>query len=177
MKTQLEPIDGTLAGAETNAAEWAIAVVYDDPHTRGRAMRLVQTLQKNFEGDLAFSCTWWRFRYLEDPDIALVARHYACAADIVVFSTDAPGLFSLSIMNWIESWAAARRKPSGVLVPMLGSPNIPNQLFSTKHFYLRHVAARSGLDYLPPSLIDQPPVGLRPPAQTSTSNVQPTPGA
>jgi len=134
-------------------SEWPIAVVYDDPLTRDRAMHLVQMLQKRFAGDIAFSCTWWRFRYLNDPDIALVARHYACAADIVVFSTDSPGLFSLPAMNWIESWAAARRKSGGVVVPLLGSPNIPSQLFSTKHFYLRHVAERSGMDYLPPSFI------------------------
>lgn len=151
MSTRLDQNKPTNATGESS--EWPIAVVYDDPLTRDRAMQLVQTLQKRFAGDIAFSCTWWRFRYLNDPDIALVARHYACAADIVVFSTDSPGLFSLPVMNWIESWAAARRKSSGVLVPLLGSPNIPSQLFSTKHFYLRHVAERSGMDYLPPSVI------------------------
>ncbi len=135
------------------SAEWPVAIVYDDSHTRDRAMRLMQTLQARFARDLVFSCSWWRFRYLEDPDIALVARHYACAARIVVFSTDAPGLFSLPVMNWIESWAASRPRASGVLVPLLGSPHIPSQLFSTKHFYLRHVADRSGMDYLPATVL------------------------
>lgn len=134
-------------------SEWPVAVVYDDPHSRSRAMRLTHMLEKRFADDITFCCTWWRFRYLEDPDIALVARHYACAADIVVFSTDSPGLFSLPVMNWIESWAAARRRTGGVVVPLLGSPNIPSQLFSTKHFYLRHVADRCGMDYLPPTVI------------------------
>jgi len=151
MSTRLD--DSKPTGTTGETSEWPIAVVYDDPLTRDRAMQLVQTLQKRFAGDIAFSCTWWRFRYLDDPDIALVARHYACAADIVVFSTDSPGLFSLPVMNWIESWAAARRKLGGVLVPLLGSTNIPSQLFSTKHFYLRHVAERSGMDYLPSSVI------------------------
>lgn len=158
MSTQLEHDEATPANEE--AAEWPIAVVYDDPLTRTRAMRLLQMLQERFAGDIAFSCTWWRFRYLEDPDIALVARHYACAADIVVFSTDSPDLFPTPVMNWIESWAAARRKRNGVLVPLLGSPNIPSQLFSTKHFYLRHVAARAGMDYLPPSVVDTAPASL-----------------
>jgi len=174
MNTQLETDETMLAGSER--AEWPIAVVYDDPYTRNRAMRLVQVLQQHFEGDLAFSCSWWRFRYLEDPDIALVARHYACAADIVMFATDAPGLFSLPVMNWIESWAAARRKPTGVVVPMLGSPNIPSQLFSTKHFYLRHVAARAGMDYLPPSLIASAPVTLRSANRPPGAGAQPHAG-
>jgi hypothetical protein len=151
MNARLDQSKRTVTTGEPS--EWPIAVVYDDSLTRNRAMQLVRMLQKRFAGDIAFSCTWWRFRYLNDPDIALVARHYACAADIVVFSTDSPGLFSLPVMNWIESWAAARRKSGGVLVPLLGSPNIPSQLFSTKHFYLRHVAERSGMDYLPPSVI------------------------
>jgi hypothetical protein len=151
MNARLDQSKRTLAPGEPS--EWQIAVVYDDPLTRDRAMQLVQMLQNRFAGDIAFSCTWWRFRYLNDPEIALVARHYACAAEIVVFSTDSPGLFPLPAMNWIESWAAARRKSGGVVVPLLGSPNIPSQLFSTKHFYLRHVAERSGMDYLPPSVI------------------------
>lgn len=144
-----EPVEAKAAAT----AEWQVAVAYDDPITRDRAMRLVQRLEQNFEGEIGFSTTWWRFRYLGDPEIALVARHYASAADIIIVSTDAPGLFPLAIMNWIESWAAARSKPGGVLVPLIGSPHIPSQLFSTKLFYLRHVADRARMDFLPQSAI------------------------
>jgi len=151
MGTWLNQSEASPATAAT--AEWQVAVAYEDPQTRGRAMHLVQRLQKRFAAELDFSTTWWRFRYLGDPDIALVARHYASAADIIIVSTDAPGLFPLPIMNWIESWTAARRKPGGVLVPLIGSPHIPSQLFSTKLFYLRHVADRAQMDFLPQSAI------------------------
>lgn len=138
------------AGAATaNFAECQVAVAYEGVFERDRVMRLLQTLGQRFTDELVFSCTWWKFRYLRDPDIALVARHYASAADIVIFATDTPGLFPLPVMNWIESWAAARSKPGGLLVPLIGSPNIPAQLYSTKQFYLRHVAERSKMDYLP----------------------------
>jgi hypothetical protein len=125
-------------------------------------MRVLQSLGRRFAGEIIFSQTWWRFRYLEDPDVALVARHYASAADIVIFSSSAAGLFPLPIMNWIESWAAARRKPHGVLVPMIGSPNIPPQLYATRLFYLRHVADRAKMDFLSPTFLDQG--SLHPPA-------------
>lgn len=128
--------------------EWQLAIAYDVPAARDRAMHLSQSLQKKFSGEITFSCTWWRFRYLEDPDIALVARHYATAADIIIFSTNAAGLFPLPVMNWIESWASARRKPHGLLVPLIGSPNIPAQVYSTKLFYLRHVADRANMEFL-----------------------------
>ena len=134
---------------EIDLPEWQIAVAYEDHSARDRAMNLVHGLQHRFENELILSCTWWKFRYLLDPDIALVARHYAAAAHIIVFATDAPGLFSLPVMTWIESWAATRDRTAGVLVPLMGSANIPSQLYSTKHFYLRNVAERAGLDYLP----------------------------
>ena len=138
-----------LAGdPETKLPEWQITVAYDDHSARDRAMNLVHSLQNRFKGELILSCTWWKFRYLLDPEIAMVARHYLVAAQIIVFATDAPGLFSLPVMNWIESWAAARNRTAGVLVPLMGSANIPSQLYSTKHFYLRNVAERAGLDYL-----------------------------
>lgn len=134
--------------------EWQIAIAYDIPAARDRAMRLSQSLQKKFSDEIIISCTWWRFRYLEDPDIALVARHYATAADIIIFSTNAAGLFPLQVMNWIESWASARRKPHGLLVPLIGSPNIPAQVYSTKLFYLRHVADRAKMEFLTQSAIE-----------------------
>lgn len=146
MDTQLKQSEDSVA---TETVEWQIAVAYEDAHARDRSMHLVQTMQRHFGEEILFSCTWWKFRYFEDPDIALVARHYASAADIVVFCTDSPGLFSLPVMNWIESWAAARRKPGGLLVPLIGSPNLPPQLYATKNFYLRHVADRTKMDYLP----------------------------
>lgn len=134
--------------------EWQLAVAYDAPDARDRAMRLCEALKRNFAGEIIISCTWWRFRYLEDPDIALVARHYASAADIIMFSTNTTGLFPLSVMNWIESWAAARRKSHGLLVPLIGSPNIPAQVYSTKLFYLRHVADRANMEFLTQSTIE-----------------------
>jgi hypothetical protein len=146
MSTRLVIGEGAFA---TETVEWQVAVAYEDSRARDRSMHLVHTLQESFGEEILFSCSWWKFRYLADPDIALVARHYASAADIVVFCTDSPGLFSLSVMNWIESWAAARRRAGGLLVPLIGSPNIPIQLYSTKHFYLRHVADRTRMDYLP----------------------------
>jgi hypothetical protein len=134
----------------TVSGEWQVVVVYDDGHSRARALQLVHSMERQFKGDLAFSCSWWRFRFLNDPAIALVARHYACAADIIIFASSTTGLFPLPVMNWIESWASSRRKGAGLLVPLIGSPHIPTQLYSTKHFYLRHVAERSRMDYLPP---------------------------
>lgn len=134
-------------------AEWAVAVVYEDRRSRDCAMKLLDALELRFRDELVFSCTWWKFRYLLDPDIGRVARHYAASAEIIIFVSGAPGLFPLPIMNWIESWTMARNRKPGALVPLFGSSNIPAQLYSTKHVYLRSVAERAGLDYLTQSLL------------------------
>lgn len=158
--------------ATASLAECRVAVAYEGVYERDRVMRLLQTLGQRFTDELIFSCTWWKFRYLRDPDIALVARHYASAADIVIFATDAPGLFPLPVMNWIESWVAARGKTGGLLVPLIGSPNLPAQLYSTKLFYLRHVAERSKLDYLPASELNS---GWLAPVTEANATLQPHP--
>jgi hypothetical protein len=76
------------------------------------------------------------------------------------------------VMNWIESWAAARGKPGGLLVPLIGSPNIPAQLYSTKHFYLRHVAERAKMDYLPAGALSS---GWLSPVTAATAHPPPHP--
>ncbi|GEM_PF-2069452 len=62
-------------------------------------MTLIGKLEKRFTADIDFACTWWKFRYLMDQDIAMIARHYAASADIVIFATDTPGLFPLPVMQ------------------------------------------------------------------------------
>ena len=136
------------------ASQCRIIVAYEDNSTRDRAMSLIGHLQQDFEQEISFEVTWWKFRYLQDPEISLIARHYAASADIVVFASDLPGLFPLSIMNWIESWTEKRSKDGGVLVPLIGSPHIPRELYTTKRFYLKHIAERAGLDFLPPSVAE-----------------------
>lgn len=149
----MNTIDKSTRYETWEASECRIIVTYDDDLTRERALMLIGHLEKRFHADIDFSCTWWKFRYLTDDDIAMVARHYAASADIVIFASDAPGLFPLSIMRWIDSWTERRSKDEGVMVPLIGSPHIPESLYSTKRFYLRRVADRAGLDYLPQSML------------------------
>jgi len=144
----------THAEPKAISTEWQLAICYDDAPARARALHLATHLHQHFEQDLVLSFTWWRFRYLEDPEIALVARHYAIAADIIVFSTSTPDLFPLPVLNWIESWIPARRRLHGLLVPLLGSRHIPAQIYSTNYFYLRHVADRASMDFLAPRAVE-----------------------
>lgn len=151
----MKTIEKTQDTKTTVASECRIIVAYEDNSTRERAMTLLGHLTKRFDQEIGFEVTWWKFRYLQDPEISLVARQYAASADIVIFASDLPGLFPLSIMNWIESWTEKRSKDGGVLVPLIGSQHIPAELYSTKRFYLKHIADRAGLDYLPQSLVEQ----------------------
>jgi len=134
------------------ATECRIIVVYEDDPTRERAMTLVGHLKRRFDEEIEFACTWWKFRYLASEDISMVARHYAASADIVIFSSDGPGLFPRAIMQWIETWTERRSKDGGALVPLIGSPYIPQSLYTTKRLYLQNIAHRAGLDYLPQSV-------------------------
>ena len=133
------------------ATECRIMVVYEDDPTRERAMTLVGHLKQRFDEEMEVASTWWKFRYLMSKDISMVARHYAASADIMIFASDSPGLFPLAIMKWIESWTKRRSRDGGVLVPLIGSPYIPQSLYTTKLLYLRNIASDACLDYLPPS--------------------------
>jgi hypothetical protein len=121
-----------------------VLVIYEDAPTRDRAVRLCDALVSKFSPDLEFEFTWWRFKFLSDPDLALQAAQAALEADLILVSVQRTEDLPLEVKAWFERWLSDRQPSEGALV-VLHTPDeaiLPDQ-------YLRLVALRANLDYLP----------------------------
>ncbi len=124
-------------------------VIYEDRTTRDRAIQLCDGLVRSFWSDLHMEFTWWKFDYLCDIEISRIAVEAAAHADLVLFSAHARRQLPPAVESWIESWLRRRETRSAVLVALIGLANDQIQGLSPIHTYLREVAERAQMDYLP----------------------------
>lgn len=126
-----------------------MAVVYDDTASRDRAIRICDSLVNRFKGDLDFEFTWWNVRFFEDPAIEHLAEQAAAAADLIFFSIARSTEPSLEVKNWIEGWLACRETQEGALAVWVDKSSEIQDKISPLEIYLREVAQRGHLDFLP----------------------------
>ena len=124
-----------------------VAILYEDDPTRDLAIRVCERLVKSFYRDLEFDFTWWKFKYLVEPEIAYQAADAAAKADLILVSVRQTQSFPLEVMAWFERWLAARKSSEGALVSVHELPE-PKRQPARQDEYLRLVAKRAHLDYL-----------------------------
>lgn len=124
-------------------------VIYEDTATRDRAIHLCDSLVRNFWSDLSIEFTWWKFDYLRDAEISRLAAEAAAPADLVLFSAHARKELPPSVESWIESWLRRREDRPAALVALIGLATDQFKGLSPIHIYLRDVAERARMDYLP----------------------------
>ncbi len=124
-----------------------VLVVYEDTVTRDRAIAMSDRLMRQLWGDVDFEFAWWRFDYLEDPELARAAATEAAQTDVLVFSAHDHRELPPAIERWIESWLPEREHTDGVLGAVIGSDPAPGAM--PVHVYLREVARRARMDFLP----------------------------
>jgi hypothetical protein len=124
-------------------------VIYEDKTTRDRAIQLCDSLVRNLWSDLSLEFTWWKFDYLRDAEISRIAVEAATHADVVLFSAHARRQLPSAVESWIESWVQRREKRPAVLVALIGLATDQFKGLSPIHIYLRAVAERAQMDYLP----------------------------
>jgi hypothetical protein len=128
----------------------AIAVIYDDTATRERALWLCHHLVREFWAEIDFQFSWWRFRYLNDPEIARAAAQAAIKADVLIFSAreaeDLPG----EVRDWVDAWLPHKRGRPSVLLGMVGDQGASPGALSPLGTCLHEIAQRGGMDYLAP---------------------------
>lgn len=128
---------------------WTVTVVYEDTGSRERALSLCHHLAQGFRAEIDFNFTWWRFRYLEDTDIAQAAAQAAAASDILLFSASSQHELPEHVQNWTELWLPLRTRADGVLL-VLTEDSDGTELSGSPIFrFLRNVARRASMDCLP----------------------------
>jgi hypothetical protein len=137
---QLQPMNGE---------PWSVTVVYEDTGARERALRLCHHLVQGFKSEIDFVFNWWRFRYLEDPDIAQAAAQAAAQADIILFSTTNRDDPPEEVRNWTELWVPLRNPGEGVLLVLTEDTESDGLSASPLFRFLRNLARRAAMDCLP----------------------------
>lgn len=130
-------------------------VIYQDQTTRDRAIRLCDHLMQTFWADLTLNFSWWKFDYLSEPRISRLAADATAGADLVIFSTHAGRELPPHVESWIESWLQRRENRTAALVALVGLAADPFKGITPIHTYLRDVAQRARMDYLP-QIIEDP---------------------
>ena len=117
---------------------------YEDHSSRDQLIQASQRLSAQFDGELEFNFSWWCFDYLRDPGMAGFAAQEAILADVVIVSAKTSGLLPANVHRWLQLWAPNKQNLPSALIGLLGSAgSSPDEQF------LRGIAARAGMDYLP----------------------------
>lgn len=128
-----------------------VVVAYEDVVSRNSAMQLCDRVFQKFNGDVDFQADWWAFKYLGTPELGEQAAGVAANSDLIIVSADSRGEFPLDIKYWFERWLLKLEKkeqPEAALVSLV-LPMAVEEAGGAKENYLRALARRANLDYLP----------------------------
>jgi hypothetical protein len=129
-------------------ATWSIVVVYENPEIREPAVTFCDGLTKRFWDEFDFDVSWWSFDLLQSEQSAKEAAEKVAGADLVVFAAGPEGEVPRHVGSWVESCLRRRGDREGTLVGLFGQGEDDQSQRSDKHFYLRRLAHKSGMDYL-----------------------------
>jgi hypothetical protein len=125
-----------------------VVSVYEDPVTRDWASelwgRVTQLIGK--EG-IRFNA--WKISELSQPAVFEPAVAQAAAADVLLISLRATDELPPTLYAWAEGWLARRTLSAGALVALIGISEESARHSSQAQQYLRGIAARGRMDFLP----------------------------
>jgi hypothetical protein len=139
-----EPAKGSAEG------EYAlnVAVTYEDPFAGAWASDLCERVAR-LVGSKSLARHFWRMEDLTHPQVFPEAIQAAAEADIIIVSVYATEELPLDLYAWIDAWLPRRLQENGVLVALIGAAEAADGKPSHAHEYLRAVARRGRLDFLP----------------------------
>lgn len=135
------------------AENFSVVVMYADRATRERAIRVCDHMALELSREFDFDFSWWKFDYLRDAKVAKLGAAAAAQADMIIFSAHADGELPATVTSWIESWVSKRDDRPSALVALIGTMEDPQKGLTPAHFYLRNVAQRAKMDYLPHAMV------------------------
>jgi hypothetical protein len=127
--------------------ELAVMVIYENTKAREAAVAFCDRLVEKFWAHAGFEVSWWSLALLAEAGPARQAAEKAVAADLIVFAAPPEGDLPLHVRAWIEGWLPQRGEREGALVGLIEGTTQAGEL-TDKHFYLRRLAHRLGMDYL-----------------------------
>jgi hypothetical protein len=128
----------------------SVVVVYEDHPTRDRAMSVCEHLARAFREQVEFDVSWWKFRYLVDPELAQAAARDAADADVIIVAAHADCEVTVGVRDWMETWAVHRAGRDGALVALVEGEVFPAPEVKPLEAYLRALALRARIDFLAP---------------------------
>ncbi len=147
----LEPIVRSLAAhrePEKSSIPLHLAAVYEDPLTRDWAMQACHCAAR-LVPKVAVHTTWWKIRFLEEPRIFETAVQAAARADVVCVSFQAADMAPPELSRWLDAWMKKRSANEAALVALVGATQQARPRLASTMEYLRAVAERVRLAFLP----------------------------
>jgi hypothetical protein len=141
-------VEGATALSEDCGSGVSIVVVFQDPLTRQWAAEMWERVSHVLWEEGAH-LRFWRLDDLVHPLIAEVAIRAAAEANILMVSLRDVALPPPALCVWNEGGLAQRNSPGGLLVSMVGVHPRCADLAPRLEEYLRAIAMRGSLDYLP----------------------------
>ena len=148
-----------------------VMMVYADPLTRSRVMRIYQRLHQQLWQEFEFNATWWKFDYLAHPQIAAAATESLNTADLVFFAIKAGTELPVVVKEWLQRWPPRSPRRGKSLLALLEVAGGAIPMHSPARQVLRTVALRAHMDYLPYYAGDEGELG----EQHSAALEQPAP--
>ena len=141
---EIEP-PATSAEAETSLN---IAVVYQDTQTHEWAMQKCRKATQLVGQEYVHS-TWWQLDFLSHPRMMLDAVKDAVSADILIVSVYEAEEVPPALSDWVEALLSRRPPIEGALVALLGVPEQRGSESPAIGEYLRAVAIKGQMEFLP----------------------------
>ncbi|HLP77018.1 MAG TPA: hypothetical protein VK327_08875 [Candidatus Paceibacterota bacterium] len=125
-----------------------IVVLSEDGSTHQAALEICSRLLSRFEEELLFAAQNWRFDQLHDPESAREAADSAARADVLILTINGSDT-SLVLSDWLETVAALRMKPEGVLGVIIQAPVPSPPVIARMLDRFRSVAFQLRMTFLP----------------------------
>jgi hypothetical protein len=128
----------------------SVTVVYQDTPARERAIWLCHHLVREFWAEIDFKFSWWRFKYLAEPEIAAAAARAAGDSDMIIVASRGVEDVPREVREWFESWTSSHTSGDAALVLLTDSGVDAELGRSPTASFLKAVADRAGMDCLLP---------------------------
>jgi len=135
---------------ESDASEAVlhVSLLYQDPLTQRWAEELWSHVGQ-LTGNGGISRKAWRFEELARARVLRQAVRVAAKADVLLIALRETEAVPPVLRAWAEGWLPQRAGRPGALVALIGVGFQPGGRRGSAHEFLKRVAAKAGLDYLP----------------------------
>ena len=124
-----------------------VVVIYDDAHTRNRALTACDYLVSQIWEAVELDFHWWRTDFLKDPHMAGIAAQHAVASDFLIVCLNTTDEVSANLEMWFESWIDQRGSRQGAMID-LTAPTATGVSGPHRQAFLHTIARRGMFDHL-----------------------------